>query len=193
MYILVTIACGRVAPRPPPAHIRVRLQGSGRSGDKSREINPRVHGYKDSDSLRRSRRTHPLSQSAARPSRHHVCVQLQGSDWSGEKTAHGLQRFGCARMCCLPRPVRKTPSTLWRIMHQRMCACAGGCARARARAPARGGVRGRPGRAQARSIGQRTGLAQSRRCPELAGACASLRMLKDAGGGKANLAPTRQG
>ena len=82
MYILVTIACGRVAPRPPPAHIRVQLQGSGGSGDKS------VYSYKDSDSLRRSRRTHPLK---VRPSRHHVCVQLQGSDWSGEKTAHSYK------------------------------------------------------------------------------------------------------
>ena len=82
---------GGLRPARPPAHIRVRLQGSGGSGDKSREINPRVHGYKDSDSLRRSRRTHPLSQSAARPSRHHVCVQLQGSDWSGEKTVHSYK------------------------------------------------------------------------------------------------------
>ena len=69
-------------PARPPAHIRVQLQGSGGSGDKS------VYCYKDSDSLRRSRRTHPLK---VRPSRHHVCVQLQGSDWSGEKTAHSYK------------------------------------------------------------------------------------------------------
>ena len=69
-------------PARPPAHIRVQLQGSGGSGDKS------VYSYKDSDSLRRSRRTHPLK---VRPSRHHVCVQLQGSDWSGEKTAHSYK------------------------------------------------------------------------------------------------------
>ena len=44
-----------------------------------------MYCYKDSDSLRRSKRTHPLK---VRPSRQHLCVQLQGSDWSGEKTAH---------------------------------------------------------------------------------------------------------
>ena len=82
MYILVTIACGRLRPARPPAHIRVRLQGSGGSGDKS------VYCYKGSESLRRSRRTLPLK---VRPSRQHVCVQLQGSDWSGEKTAHGYK------------------------------------------------------------------------------------------------------
>ena len=73
---------GGLRPARPPAHIRVQLQGSGGSGDKS------VYSYKDSDSLRRSRRTHPLK---VRPSRHHVCVQLQGSDWSGEKTAHSYK------------------------------------------------------------------------------------------------------
>ena len=47
-----------------------------------------MYGDKDSDSLRRSKRTHPLK---VRPSRHHVCVQLQGSDWSVEKTAHNYK------------------------------------------------------------------------------------------------------